>query len=34
MHEKQCVENIMSHKPKDPYTKSDDNGMDISNKQE
>ena len=34
MHEMQYVENIMSHIPKDPHTKSDDKGMNISNKQE
>ena len=34
MHEMQCVEKIMSRGPKDPHTKSDDKGMDISNKQE
>ena len=34
MHEMQYVENIMSCGPKDPYVKSNDKGMDISNKQE
>ena len=27
MHEMQCIENIMSHEPKDPHTKSDDKEM-------
>ena len=30
----QCLENIMSHGPKNPHTKSDDKGMDTLNKQE
>ena len=32
MQEMQCVENIMSHRPKDSHMKSDNKGMDISNK--
>ena len=34
MHEMQCVENIMSCGLKNPHTKSDDKGIDTSNKQE
>ena len=34
MHEMQCIENIMSRRPKDPHMKSNDKGMNISNKQE
>ena len=34
MHEMQCVENVMNPGPKGLHTKSDDKGMDISNKQE
>ena len=32
MHEMQCIENLMSHKPKDSHMKSDDKEMNISNK--
>ena len=34
MPEMQCVENVISRGPKDPHMKSDDKGMDTSNKQE
>ena len=32
MHEMQCVENVMSPGPRGPHTKSDDKGMNISDK--
>ena len=34
MHEMQCIENVMSLESRGPHTKSDDKGMNISNKQE
>ena len=34
MHEMQCVENVMSPESRGPHTKSDDKGMNTSNKQE
>ena len=34
MHGMQCIENVMSPGPRGPHTKSDDKGMNTSNKQE